>query len=341
MKHDHLSRRQGCQNFSGAAWLLLFFVLVASGCSRQQVTEVNKSTLEQDTTWSGQILVKGDVYVPPGVTLTIAPGTVVRFAKFEETSFDEKNGLNLFGIDSPYYPQAELIVRGRLLARGTPDKFIVFTSAAVDPHPADWGAINFLGSDENILDYVKVLNAYNGVHAHGSKVVVTHSEFVKNGVGISFKAEEETPGVPWFGLRSTLVIRGNLFAKNKGGIGYRNSDAEISHNEIRDNKFFGIWPKENSRADVTYNEISGNKKGVYLYQSQGSRFENNNIYDNTDYNISMAEAQDFPVEAPNNWFGTTARQKIDELIFDRHDDAELGEVKIDPVLQAAVNWRDK
>ena len=67
-------------------------------------------------------------------------------------------------------------------------------------------------------------------------------------------------------------------------------------------------------------------------------FENNNIYDNRSYNIAMAEAQDFPVEAPNNWFGTKNRQKIDELIFDHQDDAELGEVRIDPVLDEPVKW---
>ncbi len=70
-------------------------------------------------------------------------------------------------------------------------------------------------------------------------------------------------------------------------------------------------------------------------------FEFNNIYDNRDYNIAMAEAQDFPVEAPNNWFGTRNRQKIDELIFDRKEDAELGEVRIDPVLTKAVAWEAK
>lgn len=335
------SAEQSSPNISGAACLLLFFALTLTACDRQRATEVEKSTLKKDTTWSGQILVKGDVYIPPGVTLTIAPGTVIRFEKFEETVFDEKNGRNLFGVDSPYYPQAELIVRGRLLARGAPDKHITFTSAEIRPNPSDWGAINFLGSEGNLIDYVKILNAYNGVHAHGSKVEITHSEFVRNGVGISFKAEEETPGVEWFGVRSVLVIRANLFAKNKGGIGYRNSDAEISHNEIRDNKFFGIWPKDNSRARVTFNEITGNGRGVYLYQSQGSRFEHNNIHDNTSYNFAPAEAQDFPVEAPNNWFGSTERKRIDESIFDRHDDPELGEILIDPIRQGPVDWREK
>jgi len=319
----------------GAAWLLLFFVLVAPGCSRQKLTELDKSTLEKDTTWSGQILVKGDVYVPPGITLTIAPGTTVSFQKI-----DEKSDRNMFGIDSPYYPQAELIIRGKLIAKGTPQDNIVFTSAEIKPETSDWGAINFLGSEGNVVSYAKIMNAYNGVHAHGSKVEITHCEFVKNGVGVSFKAEEESKEVPWFGVRSTLIIRNNLFAKNKGAIGSRNSDAEISHNEIRENKFFGIWPKEKSNLKVTFNEITGNGRGIYLYQSQGATFENNNIYDNTEYNFAMAEAQDFPVSAPNNWFGTTDRQKIAATIFDKHNDPELGEVLIEPIRKEAAAWKE-
>ncbi|MBU0674658.1 MAG: right-handed parallel beta-helix repeat-containing protein [Proteobacteria bacterium] len=324
-----------CRRSCLVSALFISFLNLA-GCSREKVMELPMSTLAHDTTWSGQVLVNGDVYIPPGITLTIEPGTTIRFKRIEETS-DQ----NMFGIDSPYYPQVELIIRGRLLARGTPKKPIVFTSAEIDPRAADWGALNFLGTEDNIVEYAKILCAYNGIHAHGSSVRVAHSEFVKNGVGVSFKAEEETPGVPWFGKRSNLVITENLFSKNKGGIGFRNSDAEITHNEIRDNTFFGIWPKENNKVSVRFNEITNNKKGVYLYQAQGVVFDHNNIYDNRDYNIAMAEAQDFPVEAANNWFGSRNREKIDELIFDNQDDSEMGVVRIDPILEKAVDWEAK
>jgi parallel beta-helix repeat protein len=314
------------------AILLLLFILI-TGCERKPATEFNMTTLLEDMTWSGEVIVNGDIYVPVGVTLTIMPGATIKFKRI-----DENSDQNMFDIDSPYYPQAELIIRGRLIAKGTPKEHIVFRSAEVDARPGDWGAINFLGSDDNVIEYARIINGYNGVHAHGSSVRIAHNEFVMNGVGVSFKAEEETPGVPWFGKRSKVTITDNLFAKNKGGIGFRNSDAEISHNEIINNKFFGIWAKEKSQARVTYNEITGNKKGIYLYQAQGVVFEFNNIYDNRDYNIAMAEAQDFPIEAANNWFGTRNRRKIDELIFDRQEDADLGEVRIDPVLTKAVAW---
>jgi parallel beta-helix repeat protein len=307
--------------------------LLIGACQKQQATEVSRLTISRDTTWSGIILVSGDVYVEPGVTLTIAPGTIVKFKRIDETS-DQ----NLFDIDSPYYPQAELIIRGRLIAKGTDKKRITFTSAEIDARPADWGAVNFLGSDANVIQYCRFMFAYNGVHAHGSSVEISDSEFVKNGVGISFKSEEETPGVPWFGKRSDVRVRNNIISRNKGGIGFRNSEALIRHNEISDNKFFGIFPKEDVGADISENDIHGNKKGVYLYQARGLVLSRNNIFDNIDYNVSVAEAQDYDIDARNNWFGTINREKIGALIFDREDDPELGRVAIDPFLDARVKW---
>jgi parallel beta-helix repeat protein len=308
-------------------------VLFLAGCQKQQVVEVSKLTISKDTTWSGNILVAGDVYVEPGATLTITPGTIVKFKRIDETS-DQ----NLFDIDSPYYPQAELIIRGRLIAKGTEKNMITFTSAEIDARPADWGAVNFLGSDANVIQYCRFMFAYNGVHAHGASVTISNSEFVKNGVGISFKSEEETPGVAWFGKRSNVQVSSNIISRNKGGIGFRNSDALIRHNEISDNKFFGIFPKEDVRADINENDIHGNKKGVYLYQARGLVLSRNNIFDNVDYNISVAEAQDYNIDARNNWFGTINREKIEALIFDKEDDSELGRVAIDPFLDTRVKW---
>jgi parallel beta-helix repeat protein len=322
---------------SAGAWRRIFLwgvlFLLSNGCSREPVLEVGRLTIGADTTWSGTVLVRGDVYVEPGATLTIAPGTIVKFKRIDETSSE-----NLFIPDSPYYPQAEIIIRGRLVARGTEKEPITFTSAEIDARPADWGAVNFLGSTGGVIDHCRFMFAYNGIHAHGSEVAVSNSDFVRNGVGISFKSEEETPGVPWFGKRSEVSVENCLISRNKGGIGFRNSDAVIRHNEITDNKFFGIFPKEEVRAQIHENEIRGNKKGVYLYQARGVTLTRNNIYDNTDYNISVAEAQDYDVEARDNWFGTINRDKIDAMIFDRNDDPELGRVMIDPVLETPVQW---
>lgn len=306
-----------------------------AGCGqKQQAVELNKQTLDKDTTWQGTVLINGDIDVPPGVTLTVLPGTTVKFKRI-----DEKSDQNMYGVDSPYYPGAEIIVRGRIIARGAPDKTIVFTSAEIDARPADWGAINLLGSEGNVVEYCKILFAYNGVHGHGASAAINHNEFAKNGVGVSCKKEEETPSAPWFGKMSNMEITYNRFLNNKGGIGFRNSKAVIKHNLIQDNKFFGIFPKDNALAVISDNEITENKKGIYLYQAQGVTINHNNIYDNTDYNIAVAEAQDYDVDARENWFGTDNSEKIDELIFDKKDDSTMGTIMIDPILKERVQWQ--
>jgi len=314
---------------------LLALALAAGGCARKDETEIvlDKQELKGDTTWSGTVIVNGDILVPPGVTLTVLPGTTVKFRRIDETSEQ-----NMFGVESPYYPEAELIVRGRLIARGTGDETIVFTSAEVNARPKDWGAINFLGSDGNVIEHAKILFAYNGVHGHGSSATISHAEFAKCGVGVSFKKEEETKDAPWYGKPSEMTITDSRFVNNKGGIGFRNARGRIAHNLIEDNKFFGLFAKEDSAVTVEYNEITGNKKGVYLYQARGLSVRHNNIHGNADYNVAVAEAQDYDLDFSGNWFGTINAAKIDAMIFDKKDDPEVGTINYLPFLKTRVEW---
>ena len=314
--------------------LILFALVILVAATKQRweaMREVGKETLTKDATWSGDIIVTGDVLVPPGVTLTIAPGTKVRFRKIEANS-----DRNLFGADSPYYPQAEIIVTGRMIARGTPDKPILFTSAEGKPLPADWGSLNFLGSTGNVVENCRIEYAYNGVHAHGAQVTVKDNSFFKNGVAISFKKEEEAKGTPGFGIPADLTVSGNLIAENKGGINVRMSRAVITRNTIRDNKFFGIWVKEECRGEIRKNTITGNQKGIFFYRAGGMTITENNIYDNSEYNLSIADEQAADIPVAGNWFGTTDRTKIESLIFDHKDDPSVGRILYEPFLTDRV-----
>ena len=62
--------------------------LISTGYGKKTV-EIGMETIKEDTTWSGEIIVTGDVYVPPDVTLTILPGTTVRFRKIDEAVSNE------------------------------------------------------------------------------------------------------------------------------------------------------------------------------------------------------------------------------------------------------------
>lgn len=308
--------------FSVMAWLVL--LLFCTAATAGQVV-VEKSVLKKDTTWQGQVLVKGDVEISPGVTLTIMPGTVIRFARIEA------NGpAKLTSDRTAHFPRAELIVKGRLLAQGTPDARIVFTSAAKDPQPADWGAVNFLNSRDNILEFCEFSYGHTSVHAHGAQMVIANSFFHHNGVAIGMKNVKNA-------IRCVVSILYNRITDNGGGVLFgKGSTPTISHNEISNNKFFGIYVKKGGMANIRYNTITDNGKGVLFYAVKGFRLHDNNIAGNTDYNISMLEGQEADVDARRNWWGTTDTKKINDLIRDRSQDQTLGNVDFSDFTQGPV-----
>jgi len=119
-----------------------------------------------DQTWSGEILITGDVGI--GGNLTILPGTIVRFAVQDDQHSGEEIGPDGFNDLDPTrllrYEKTHsgLYVSGKLTAVGTPDKQILFTSAAKEPDYADWVSIGF-GGDGSIIEYCIVEWSRNSI----------------------------------------------------------------------------------------------------------------------------------------------------------------------------------
>jgi len=292
--------------------------------------EVGLYTILEDTTWEGRIRITGDVYVAEGATLTIKPGTVIRFDTVDPV-LEEDGGRNWKGLSSPYFPGAEIMVRGRILASGTPKNPIVFTSADKNPRPGAWGAINLLGSNDNVFEYCRVYYAYNGVHNHASSAVVTNCIFIKNGTALSFKKAD-------FDNPCKMFITHNYISENKSGIAFRNSLADIAYNDIKDNEFIGIWVKEGTEGSrINHNNITGNPKGIYLYKAPVTKINNNNIHSNTEYNIALAEMNPNDVDATNNWWGTDKPDEIRKTFYDKDADPALGRVIFEPFLTEEID----
>ena len=114
--------------------------------------------IDSDTTWTlvkSPYIVTGNVLVMEGVTLTVEPGVVVNF-----------NSGMVLGID------------GTLIARGTKDNMINFTSNQQPQAPGDWGNISFNDTSTDavyddtgnyiggsILEYSKI--EYGGSEGNG------------------------------------------------------------------------------------------------------------------------------------------------------------------------------
>ncbi|MCA2976987.1 MAG: right-handed parallel beta-helix repeat-containing protein, partial [Myxococcaceae bacterium] len=80
-------------------------------------TSASAQVVSTNTTWSGTVTLDRDVRVAPGVTLTVAAGTVITAS----TSDAANLGANTSSV--------ELIVQGTLAVNGTAAQPVTFTSA--------------------------------------------------------------------------------------------------------------------------------------------------------------------------------------------------------------------
>jgi Right handed beta helix region len=111
-------------------------------------------TISESTTWSGEVLVASSIYVPKGVTLTIEPGTVVRFKHYR-------------GYTNPG-ARLSMRIEGTLKAVGTASDPIWFTSDAPDPQNGDWSMLRLVSASSSseirfaILEFAQQgLNLWN------------------------------------------------------------------------------------------------------------------------------------------------------------------------------------
>jgi len=321
----------------------------------------------EDTTWEGEVLIDGTVMVAPVARLTIAPGSVVRFA-FRDTNAD--------GIG-----ESELFIQGRLLAEGTPGAPIVFTALDGEGR-GRWGAINLMGADaeESRLAWCLVESGFRGLHSHFSRFRAEHSIFRNNYRSIQF--QESTAAITdcaVTGSASALRFRDSTAAieslsvfGNTLGIQILRSSFSLVGSSIVGNVLAGMHVRESEgtvagsrfeanspglRASDCRVRIEGNRflannaAGLQLRRTEG-RVEGNLIEASVGNGIStdspgavlrgnaivgslryaLESNSALAIDAVGNWWGPDGPQP--ESIFDAADDAGLGAVLTAPPLAA-------
>ncbi len=167
--------------------------------------------LSQDEVWRGNIHVSCWVHVPEGKSLIIEPGTIVKFKHDRNYKSFDRAGLSTNG--------------GQIIAEGTPENLVWFTSDAETPINGDWGSISIVNSHDSRFDFVVVEYGEMGIEQFDSSVPITNSIIRwSNAEGL-------------YAERSTPLIQGNLLYGN----GYHeialeqyNTNVEISGNIFRD-----------------------------------------------------------------------------------------------------------
>jgi len=183
--------------------------------STQTLSVVTPGTLAENRTWGiaeSPFVLQGDVRVRGGAVLTIEPGVEIRFTRTD--SLPDPQGASM----------TDLIVQGGLMAAGTENKRIVFTSAESFPRKSTWGGIAFIGTNqaENMVRYCTVMFADQGVKSEGSTPSVENSEFGLCGVGLNI------------GLSTALNVRYNTI--RDCDIGIISSNSNIRNNLLIDNQ---------------------------------------------------------------------------------------------------------
>jgi hypothetical protein len=248
-------------------------------------------------------LIKGVVSVKRGATLTIRPGAVIKFSRIDQ----DNNG---FG-------DGEILVEGRLVARGTRDKRIIFTSAEEKPQINDWSYIQFLAAEtDNVIEYCQFEWAYAGVMVHYSNVKITDCIFTNNNRGLHFNT-------------ANLLVAHNTFVHNKVGIRFMRFEGNISvsNNSIKHNDIGVLFVRQHINAV----DFGKSDKSI-----EPPRFFDNNIYANSKYNVSLGDGQNQDITVANNWWGDLEKDRIKTTIYDNGEDNELSRVIFVPFLPQMV-----
>ena len=236
--------------------------------------------VDKDTLWTGEQSFSEDVRVLPDVTLTIAPGSVVRFvsarleiagqlvAKDVEFSGENWEGLILKGSDAATR-LSDCVIKGAatgiLVQGGAP-----------------------------ILERLILSNNKVGIALRGKAAGrVSNCRFVDNHkVGLFLKDDSTTAVVDchfednsrygaYLYHARPQTFQGNTFVRNATGlmIAYHGSDPEVNDNRFEKNDI-AIQVDRAARPVLRGNLLRGNQTGFYIYRRSDPLVTGNRIEEN-------------------------------------------------------------
>lgn len=265
---------------------------------------IGDTVITGEMVWQGEITVKGVVAVKRGASLTVTPGTTVKFVKMDRDGNEVGDG--------------EIMVEGRLIAKGTKDKPIRFVSAEANPSINDWSYLQFIASDTgNLLEYCQFENAFAGVMIHYAEVRIVDCLFRNNNRGLHFNTAD-------------LHAEHNTFVDNRIGIRFMRFEGDIliKNNQIAGNDIGVLFVRQHVNA-VNFDQLN---KGTEL-----PRFVSNNISGNLKYDFTLGDGQDRDVPVAGNWWGTAKADEISDRMYDKGKDGSLSRIIFEPHLQSPVS----
>ncbi|HXC92882.1 MAG TPA: hypothetical protein VN652_02645, partial [Geobacteraceae bacterium] len=304
--------------------------------------------LDEDTEWNGSLRIEGMVTVSPQSTLTVAPGSVIRFAA-----------------------NSGILVYGRIAIKGTPESPVFISSMYDEPRPSDWNGIFLIGTEKNnVFDHCVIQGADTAIQASfsafaansilidnsdtalklsNSTVTVRNSSLSSSATGIlAVKSEVDLEAMTVDRNRSAISLQSSslaavnvrlrnntqtalvadksqlkldrmLFSFNLNGLKTTECDGSIINSRfLSNNETAAIFTA--SHLKFSDNHVSGSRVGVQLDDNNPTLWRNS-ISGNSSYNLLyLGDERYF---AGGNWLGEIIPDSAEIPVFSRQPGALL------------------
>lgn len=264
-------------------------------------TSYASDQLTTNPVWSDNMTITGDVIVPPGITLTIQPGTTVNFA----TTDDQGGG--------QYTSKCELIVYGKLVAEGTASSPITLESTEGGTTKSQWRGIVFWDSadDASVVKYCNIKNAIYGVDLHQAVPEITYNNITYSSYGIRAWGTSSSP-------LQGVTIEHNTLDHNGYGLelGYASSGS-VRYNSASYNSVKGMHFYQASPLNISSNTVTNNSKGIDM--AGGSPYmDSNTAKNNTNWGIYLYSGADPTLVSSKIGYNGSYRVRLYRGITFRH-----------------------
>jgi parallel beta-helix repeat protein len=220
-----------------------------------------------DETWSGTVHITGEIFIDEGVKVNILPGTIILFAAHQD---DQHFGTGTIAMDewiakcndptaNVEYYETHIAIRGTIIARGTPEQMITFTSDSPAPDGGDWIHLH-LGYG-SVIEYCIIEYSNGGLDVQpgtGDSIVISNN-IIRHNLATALTVHFSSP---------TITYNEIYDSGGHQGIAVEGEESAplIAHNIIKDCKL-GIAIGEDADPVVEYNTLLDNDFGISVLSS--------------------------------------------------------------------------
>ncbi len=258
-----------------SGWLAAAGIFLAANTGQAATTVSGNIISPYWTAANSPYIISDNIEVSPGATLTIEPGTVIKFKKGKG-----------------------ITVKGTLKINGTASNMVVMTSAEATTTRGDWAGITFAdesidagfnqsGEYDNgsIIRYAVISNS-QGIKIDNSNPYIADNNFLNNtlALGITGTAPTSTVLGATTDTGKLIVTRNNITNNDSGLVinrGYILQPIVFDPSGLSNSQ-----PKAN--IIINNNAINYNRDGVWLQQAERAAILGNQLNFNNNYGLRVA-----------------------------------------------------